>query len=584
MNALSGEDRQLVEKLAIRFAKYGSGLNNAQHAELVSLGAQINARVEKFCHNIRSTTVEMMFSQSELDGLPDSFFKNRKTIKSATTTTSNNSSSGLDGPLLKYVVTTSIIDYTPVMKLATNEETRRKMYTAYVGRCPENMQLLQETVRLRLKASRILGFSNYSELVLQDTMARSPDTVAAFLTKMEHRTSGVAQINSDGLVALKMQDMEASNKPFHGFHEWDRTYYTNKMMQTKHGVDSEVVRKYLPLQQVVDRILDIYETMLGLRLVCSKKKGGSVWHPDVELYEVWEADDELGLGFVGHLYLDLYFRDDKPTGSGSTFHIRPGFESKDAVGQPSKRSYPAAAVLVDLPKPGADTVALLSFSQVKALVHELGHAFHILCSKAKWSLLQGTGGVEQDFVEVPSLMMEHLFMQPAVLRQLASHYKTGAPMPEDLLHRVCAYEQQDGANYRELLLTARYDMAIHSTTNDQIDCCKLYEQITGRPSGLYDASIIDHLMDSYSSMYYSYLWSSVIALKMLRTRFLAEADCVGVKIGAEFRKEILQQSGTRRAQESLERFLKNTNRELKKGELMRDNYSCDDRAKKHVEQ
>ncbi|KAJ2610916.1 metalloendopeptidase [Coemansia sp. RSA 1804] len=459
--------------------------------------------------------------------------------------------------------------YTPIMKLATREETRQKMYTAYVGRCPENMQLLQETARLRLQASRILGFSNYSELVLQDTMARSPDTVAAFLARMEHRISGVAQITSDGLVALKMQDMEASNRPFHGFHEWDRTYYTNRMMQTKHGVDSEVVRKYLPLQQVVDRILDIYETMLGLRLVCSKKKAGSVWHPDVELYEVWEeadgVSDELGLGFVGHLYLDLYFRDDKPTGSGSTFHIRPGFESKGAAGQPGKRSYPAAAVLVDLPKPGADTVALLSFSQVKALVHELGHAFHILCSRAKWSLLQGTGGVEQDFVEVPSLMMEHLFMQPAVLRRLASHYKTGAPMPEDLLHRVCSYEQQDGANYRELLLTARYDMAIHSTTDDQIDCCRLYEQIIpGRPPGLHDAAVIDHLMDSYSSMYYSYLWSSVIALKMLRTRFLAEADCVGARIGAEFRREILQQSGTRRAQESLERFLRNPSRELEK--------------------
>ncbi|KAJ2695053.1 metalloendopeptidase [Coemansia sp. RSA 1285] len=577
MNALSREDRQLVEKLMIRFAKYGAGLNNAQHAELVSLGAQINSRVERFCHNIRSTTVELMFSQGELDGLPESFFKNRRTAKSANSANSSSSSSsggGMDDPQLKYVVTTSIIDYTPVMKLATREETRQKMYTAYVGRCPENMQLLQETARLRLQASRILGFSNFSELVLQDTMARSPDTVAAFLAKVEHRISGAAQIASDGLVALKMQDMEASNRPFHGFHEWDRTYYTNRMMQTKHGVDSEVVRKYLPLQQVVDRVLDIYETMLGLRLVCSQKKAGSsVWHPDVELYEVWEAaadgvSGEPGLEFVGHLYLDLYFRDDKPTGSGSTFHIRPGFESKGAAaGQPGRRSYPAAAVLVDLPKPGADTVALLSFSQVKALVHELGHAFHILCSRAKWSLLQGTGGVEQDFVEVPSLMMEHLFMQPAVLRRLASHYTTGAPMPEDLLRRVCSYEQQDGANCRELLLTARYDMAIHSTADDQIDCCKLYEQIVpGRPPGLHDAAVIDHLMDSYSSMYYSYLWSSVIALKMLRTRFLAEADCVGARIGAEFRREILQQSGTRRAQESLERFLRNPSRELEKKE------------------
>ncbi|KAJ2402671.1 metalloendopeptidase [Coemansia sp. RSA 2559] len=547
MERLSKEDKQLVEKLVAKFNKMGAALDSRKHSKLVSICTKINNRVEMFCHNTRTSSVQLLFSRSELSGLPDSFFKNRRTLRKE--------GGGGQGPLM-YIVTTSTLDYIPVVKLATSEETRKQMYTAYVGRCPENMQLLQETVLLRHRAARLLGYESYSEWVLQDTMARSSDAVIAFLADVEQRVSGLTQIDNDGLVALKMQDMDSRNQPYLGFHVWDKAYYSNKMTQLKYGVDSELVRNYLPLRHVLEKVLAIYETMLGLRLVQKRGKARNVWHPDVEMYEVWEAADPNE--FVGYIYLDLYFRtDNKPTGSGSTFHIQQGFSDMKGGNSQNSSCCPAAAVLVDLPNPssGDPADALLSVGQTRTLVHELGHAFHIMCSKAKWSMLQGTSGVEPDFVEVPSIMMEHLFTQPQVLRKLTCHYITGEPMPEDMVQRLCAYEQQDGMSYKELLLMARYDLAIHSTRDGRVDCSRLYQQMSQCPPRLCDAAVVDHFMDGYSSLYYSYLWSSTYATQMLRTRFLAEEECTGSKIGAEYRREILQPGGTQEAQESLNRFI-----------------------------
>ncbi|KAJ2559659.1 metalloendopeptidase [Coemansia sp. RSA 1933] len=554
MGKLSMEDRRLVGKLVSKFNKLGAMLDGQSHATLAALCTQINTRVERFCYNTRTCTLQLLFSRSELNGLPQSFFKDRKTV-----TVPGN---GGKDARKKYIVTTSILDFVPVMKLAINEETRKHMYTEYVGRCPENMQLLQETVQLRFQAAQLLGYESYSDWVLQDTMAKSSDAVIAFLADLEQRVSGLAQIDNDGLVALKIQDMDNSNKPYLGFHMWDKAFYTNKMTQIKYGIDSETVRNYLPLNHVLEKVLDTYETLLGLRVVCqSGKPNNNLWHPDVRMYEVWETSDPSA--FVGYIYLDLFYRKGKPTGSGSTFLIQHGFEDTNTSAKGGKKKkklgcYPAAAVLVDLPNPSPNDPdgPLLSVGQVKTLVHELGHGFHIMCSKAKWGMLQGTPGVEQDFVEVPSLMMEILFTQPPVFRRLTCHYITREPMSQDLAQRICDYERKDGMSYKELLIMARFDLAIHSTRDGMVNCSRLYQQMSDCPPRLCDAAVVDHLMDSYSSMYYSYLWASEYALRMLRTRFLAEKDCAGSKIGAEYRREILQSSGIREAQASLNCFLK----------------------------
>ncbi|KAJ1717958.1 metalloendopeptidase, partial [Coemansia biformis] len=269
------------------------------------------------------------------------------------------------------------------------------------------------------------------------------------------------------LEALKRADVESAGEAYSGFYAWDRSYYKRLLDQQEHKLDEAEIRQYFPLVQVTRGILDIFQAMLGLRVV--QVDSPPVWHPDVTMYEVWEAAEKDV--FVGHIYLDLFPRKGKYN-HAAMGQLRSGYEREDGT-----REYPVAAMMANFPKPTLAVPSLLTHRNVVTLMHELGHVFHGLCAHTKWSSFHGTR-VVADFIEAPSQMLENWAWEPEALRKFAVHHETGAPMPEDLVAKIAASKSKGLAgDILRKVFYGTYDLAIHNTVDGHIDVLQTYNDM-----------------------------------------------------------------------------------------------------------
>ncbi|KAJ2624575.1 metalloendopeptidase, partial [Coemansia sp. RSA 1290] len=341
---------------------------------------------------------------------------------------------------------------------------------------------------------------------------------------------------------LKRADMEAASRPFKGLFNWDFRYYSNLVKERKHNVSEELVKQYFPVEQVTRGILDIYQNILQLRF--DKVEDPPVWHPDVTMYEVWEGD---GSQFLGHIYLDLFPRPGK-YGHACVNPIRNGYEKEDGT-----REHPVAAILANFPKPTSTTPALLTHDDVITLLHEMGHLLHHICIQTKWAHF-GLDSVQHDFIECPSQLFENWGWEPSVLQKFARHYKTGEPIPQQLVERLVAAKNEGAGlfNLRQVFF-GMFDMAIHNTVDAKVDIrstyMKLREQIT-RFHGSSNreccgAATFGHMMGGYDAGYYGYLWAKSFSADMYATRFANAIE--DPRTGMDYRRHILQPGGSKDA-------------------------------------
>ncbi|KAI9505249.1 zinc metalloendopeptidase [Coemansia spiralis] len=535
MDKLEYEDKRFAEKLEHKFYAYGLGLSRDKRKRL---GEILNREEElkiEFSSNINEKSAKELFTREELEGLPDDYFDGRKTEQ-------------VDG-LLRYAITSNTSDYCLLMRLAKNPETRKRMCLTFNNRCPENISLLQKITMLRLERAKLLGKNTHAEDVLEDLMAKTPMAVLAMLNNLKDKIGQAWIERLNELTNIKKKDMEAAGKQDAGFFAWDISYYENIRNKRIYKINTEDVKQYFPVEHVIPAILNIYQKMLGLRIV--KVDSPSVWHPGVKLYEVWEANEDK---FVGHFYLDLYPREGKYSGA-AMFTIRSGFTKADG-----SREYPIASMVANFPKPTPSNPTLFSHGNVRTFMHEMGHVFHDLCAVTKWSRFHGTS-TEWDFVEAPSQMLENWCWQPSVLRQISSHHKTGEPLPDRIIETIIKCKN-DNSLLGDLntVFYSLFDMAIHNST-DEVDVNKTYNEMKKEiyHSNYGGASVcpvarLGHMVGGYDACYYSYLWSRVYSADMFATRFLKEG-IDNVQTGMDYRREILQPGGSRDAMVSLERFL-----------------------------
>ncbi|KAI9502498.1 metalloendopeptidase [Coemansia spiralis] len=536
MDRLEPEDRLLVEKMELQYRRNGLALSSEQRQKLGQIRKRLSELGIAFARNINESDGRILLTREELDGLPDDYFDGRKTE--------------IEDGLEKYVVTTKYPDLVPAMQHAKRESTRRRLLTVEETRCPENIPLLQEAVGLRLEAARLLGYKTHAEFVLEENMAKTPEAVLEFEHDLRKRLDALADKEVAEIEAIKKADKEAAGEPYDGLFNWDFRYYSNLVKERKHSVSDEEVKQYFPMKEVTRGVLDIYQEILGLRFV--KVENPDVWHSDVEMYEVWEAK---GDDFVGHFYLDLYPREGKYN-HACVNSIRASY-SKDC----ESCEYPAAVMLANFPKPTSSAPALLKHDDVLTLLHEFGHVFHHLCTKTKWSYFQ-LDSVQVDFIEAPSQMLENWGWEPSVLRKFAVHYKTGEPIPEELVKRLLAAKNEGAGlfNMRQAFF-GLFDMAIHNTTDGNVDIRSLYrsmrEEITRFAAGdanACGAATFGHMMGGYDAGYYGYQWAKVFSADMYASRFLKDG-VDNPQTGMVYRREILQPGGSRNASASLEMFL-----------------------------
>jgi metallopeptidase MepB len=233
----------------------------------------------------------------------------------------------------KLRVTFKYPDLYPTLRYAKNSETRRRVYIANENKCNQNVPIFKETVVLCDEAARLLGYPNHAAFSIEDKMAKKPETVDIFLGDLRSRLTAGGQRELEKLKQLKSADLDSLGEPFDGqFFLWDQGFYNRLMLEKEHLVDQQKIAEYFPLQTTIRGMLEIFQHLFGLifveitgdernRLADSGKGSDIVWHEDVQIFSVWD-DEEEGSGFVGYLYLDLFPREGK-YGHAANFNLSP---------------------------------------------------------------------------------------------------------------------------------------------------------------------------------------------------------------------------------------------------------------------
>ncbi|WP_428060023.1 M3 family metallopeptidase [Candidatus Avelusimicrobium stercoris] len=518
---------KLVKEMLIGFKNSGMDLNDADLEKFKALNKEKAEYIIKFDKNIQEYKDPLAVTQEQLKGLGEDYIQ-----KLAKTD---------DG---KYLVTLDYPDYVPFMQNADDEQARKELEFKFNRRGgQENVELLEKTLTLRREIAHLLGYKNHAELRLEDRMAKNPKTVMTFLKDLQKKLKPLGKKEDKEMIAYKNSKTGKNSRTLYS---WESGYWSNKFRKENLELDSEKIKEYFPSQVVINGMLDLFGGVFGITF---EPVDIPVWHPDVKAFKIKDkATGEL----VAYFYMDLYPREGKYK-HAACFGLVDGEEKQDGTYQ-----IPFVAIVANLNKPSGDTPSLLKHGEVETLFHEFGHELHNALTKAKYSAFSGTS-VSWDFVEAPSQMLERWAWDPQVLKKISKHYKTGEPLPDELIKRMIAAKNFGaGGMYLRQDFFAQYDMTLH-TADTTPDSTKLYFELTKKIRGLpltkgtIPQASFGHIMGGYDAGYYGYLWSEVIA-----EDFFGEFKKHGIfnpETGLKFRREILEKGGTLDEEKMVENFL-----------------------------
>jgi len=527
------------------FRRNGMALEASQRRTLQELKERLVRLGIAFRRNIDEYEDAIVVPRSGLEGLPDSYVEGLRTEE-------------VEGER-RYRVSLDYPELVPFLENARDGSLREALFRKNHNKAAEaNVALLEEAIGVRDAIATRLGYPSWADYVTEIRVARSPAMVEDFLSDLEARVRPKAEADMALLRELNGGD----------FAIWDWRYLTQRLLRERYQVDAFAVAEYFPLEAVLEGLFHVYEGLTGVRFVA--RTDAHAWHPEVRFFDIAEgASGEV----VGHFYMDLHPRPDK-FGHAAAFSLQGG----RAVAEGSGYQAPVSAIVANFTKPTETTPSLLQHSEVVTLFHEFGHILHQTLTRAGYLRFSGTS-VERDFVEAPSQMLEHWCWQPEVLRGFTRHYRTGDPIPEDLVQRMIAAKNVSSgiATLRQIYFS-RLDMAYHGPqrsgagadggggSKDTDAIARELHPITGFPfpEGTHFQAGFGHLF-GYDAGYYGYLWSKVSGDDMF-TRF-EEAGLPAAAVGRAYREGILERGGTVDGEELVREFL---GREVSPGAFLRD--------------
>ncbi|MCA1558673.1 MAG: Zn-dependent oligopeptidase, partial [Acidobacteria bacterium] len=406
------------------------------------------------------------------------------------------------GPDGKITLTIDYPDSLPVFSYAKNEALRRRMYLAYNNRAyPNNMAVLDRLVTKRHELASLVGFKTWAEYITADKMVATSVNASSFIDRIVQASGERAEREYQMLLKRKRQDVPTAT----GINAWESTYY------------SELVRQV---------------------------KDTPVWAKEVECYEMFENGK-----LVGRFYLDMHPREGKYS-HAAQFGVRTGVAGKQI---------PEAVLVCNFPGGVEGDPGLMEHDDVVTFFHEFGHLLHTLfAGRHKWV---GIGGIstEQDFVEAPSQMLEEWSWDVGVLQSFARHYKTNEPIPTALVKQMRrASEFGEGLRVRRQMVYARLSLSIYDREPGKVNTDALIKQITEQyqpfpfVEDTHFQTSFGHL-DGYSAVYYTYMWSLVIAKDMF-SRF-DKTNLLSPGVAKRYRDNVLAPGGSKPAAKLVEDFL-----------------------------
>ncbi len=522
---LTPEQNRLLEKYYKNFIRSGAALNDAQKSQLREINKELSSAELTFAQNVLAETnayKKFVSNKDELKGLPEGV------IQAAAESAKE---AGKEG---QWLFTTQKSSFIPVLQYAENRELRKELLMAYTTRCNhdnanDNKKVINTIMKLRVKRAQLLGFESPAAFILDNTMAKTPEAVYAFLKTIW--TPAVAKAKVEAADLQKLMDAENKGEKLEA---WDWWYYTEKLRKQKFDLNEEELKPYFKLENVREGVFGLATRLYGLKF--EKLTGMPVYNKDVETFKVLDADGSL----IGILYTDYFPRAGKAAGAWMN-NITEQY-IKDGVNH-----RPIIVNVGNFTKPTSNKPSLLTMDEVETMFHEFGHALHGLLAQSTYPGLSGTS-VVRDFVELPSQIMENWCWEPEVMKTYAKHYKTGELMPEALMEKIRkAGTFNQGFINTELLAASLLDMDYHTLKDTAAIDVNQFEANTMKRIGMipeiivrYRSPYFKHIFEGgYSAGYYSYTWAAVLDADAYQA-FKETGDIFNKDVATKFRKNILE--------------------------------------------
>jgi thimet oligopeptidase len=517
-------ETQFYVKRTLRdFRLAGVDKDDATRAKIRSKNDEIVLAGQAFSRNIRDDHSKITCTVAELDGLPADYIARHKPAADGTIT-----------------LTTEYPDAVPVFNFAKNADLRKRMFIAYNNRAyPKNIAAL-DTLRIkRHELALILGYSNFADLVTADKMVGSAANAHAFIDRVVAASDERQAREYQQLLKFKQETVPgATTVDF-----WDASFLREQLRRAQYNFDSQSIRPYFPYNGVKDGVLSIASKLFDVTF--KRVPDAPVWDKSVECYELYD-----GGKLAGRFYLDMHPRPNKYN-HAAQFDIRCGLAG---------RQIPEAALVCNLPEPTKDDpAALCDYNDVNTFFHEFGHLLHnMFAGRHRWV---GTGGIktEQDFVEAPSQMLEEWMKNPEVLASFAKDYKTGTPIPAELVNQMNrANSFGKGLDVRRQMVYAGTSLGCYDRDPSSISTDDLMAGMVKRyqpfpyVDGTHFQCAFGHL-DGYSAVYYTYMWSLVIAKDMFAQ--FDQNHLLAPGVAKRYREAVLAPGGSKPAAQLVHDFL-----------------------------
>jgi len=494
---LDPESLRLVEYYFQQFEKAGANLSDDDKAKLkklneeeASLSAVFNnkllAAAKAGALTISDTTALAGLSQGEKDALA----QNAKANK-------------LDG---KWLIALQNTTQQPLLQSLSNRDTRQKLFEASWNRAErsdsnDTRSTIVKIAQIRAQKAKLLGFPNYAAWNLQDQMAKTPEAVDKFFAQLV--PASVARAKREGADIQALIDKQKGGFKLQAY-DWN--YYSEQVRKQKFNLDDKEIKPYFELNNVLQNGV-FYAANQLYGLTFKERHDIPVYQKDVRVFDVIDKDGSQ----IGLFYCDYFKRDNKSGGAWMD----------NMVGQSKLLgTKPVIFNVCNFTKPADGQPALISFDDVTTMFHEFGHGLHGLFADQQYPSLSGTD-VARDFVEFPSQFNEHWASYPQVFNHYAVHYKTGKPMPQELVDKIKkAATFNQGYSLTEIIAAAALDMQWHELSADApLQDADKFEMAALTKTGLnlpevpsrYRSSYFLHIWgNGYAAGYYAYLWTEML--------------------------------------------------------------------------